>query len=487
MSVSRWRTLILALTAQILAAADLAAQAATPPPAAVLGSRAPYRILLDQLTGSIEVRNPRGQLLEGWTAAERTGGTAAMARIPAGAPLVVEVVNANPLLYRYDLQTAVVARKSLPMCRNLGSRFAMTGVLTSFATVATATQPILGQTIGQLFQPPPDVAETATRGETMLTAAALDSALIEHQAPVARYAGFLSTVRNLAQTIGDSLAVIAELAESQPMDSLLSGLGQSLERTYPGLSQPARIPLTVREQAQIAGPHLAALAHMSRAIQRGNSENTASADEIVRLVVLVEENQRDLAASYRELQSQLSRMQAARAQARPVFSTGGSNDVRRLTLTVDPTPEWPTVFRARLGRQELYTEPTVSFLCQVSIGVGFMDRPPEYALEGSTVVNRANSQRTGVALMLHFASSRLPLLGALLGVGFGSGDMPDLYAGGSLRLLDPLLLNFGAVWQRTEQLPSGFAVGQPAPDPARLFDLRKRYEPGFFWGVSIAR
>jgi hypothetical protein len=453
-------------------------------------ARAPYRIVLDQLRGTVDVRSPAGTVVQSWSAGTNSGGRAPLMRIPAGSPIDVQVVNANPLLYRYDLQVAPVARKTLPTCNSLGGRLVSTGFLTSFATLATATQPLLTPAMGQLFQPPPPQPELATRGDAIITAGTIDAALAAHRAPVEQFARFLATVHTLSQSLDDSLAVIAELAETQPADSLLAGLQRSLDRAYPGLSEPARVPLTVRQQSEAARPHVDALALLAGGVERGayeGSTTAGSAAELARLMSGVTAAQTSLAASYRALQAGLQRIAVARSRTTQNFSVESSTDIRRLVLDVQPGSEFPTVFRSRVGKQEVVAEPTVSVLCQLSLGVGFMPRPPSYVVNEGVVDNRETSQRVGVTVMLHAAAANFPMIGALAGLGFGNESVGDLFLGSSLRILDPLMINVGAVWQRTPQLPAGYARGQPAADPARLLNLRTRYQPAFFWGVSIAR
>lgn len=466
----------------LVVAHSLPAQVAGPP--ASPSGRPPSRIVIDHLSRAVEVWAPGGGLVGRWSGSDDLP----IAALPAGSPIEVMVTNANPLLYRYALQSNPVARKTLPACRTLGGRVVTTGALASFATISAITQPMLMQGMGQLFAPPPSAVETATRGELLVTTSMLETAMQEHGPPLEHYAEFLAAIRSVGGTIEDSLALIAELGEAQPVDSLLGELQGSLDRM--GLGRSTRVPLAVRVETEAAKPHFDALAPLVLAIQRGNYEGDASAglsQRAYQMVAAVEAGQQDLPAAYRTLQRQLSRVETARAQTTQVFRAEQGSEVRRLTLEVEPTAEFTEVYRGRAGRIEIFTEPTVGFLCQVSLAVGFMDRPPTYTLQGNVVQQRSDGTRTGVGLLVHLATAKVPVVGVLAGIGFGSEGGPDLYAGGTLRLLDPLMVNFGAVWQRTQQLPDGFAVGQPAPDPGLMLNLPTKYQAGFFWGVSIAR
>jgi hypothetical protein len=478
----------------MLVAAHRAAGAQAPPlqTREVPTARAPVQIVVDQLTGMIEVRSPEGTLTQSWDPSARTGRSP-LAQVPARRPVDVVIKNANPLLYRYDVQTSVVVKRPLPTCATLGSRMASASFLTSFATVATSAQPVLAQGMAQLFQAPAPLLtqEATTRGEALLSRSALVEVLATHRAPVERYVQFIAAVKMLAVTLDDSLAAIAELGETQPLDSLLNALTASLDRNAPGLSQAARVPLTLREQDAAVRPHLAALETVASAIARGNVDDAAgssdAASELTRLMASAKSARDNLAASYRMLQAQLVRIENAKARTRQVFSSPESDDIRRIAIDVQPSAEYPAVFRSRTGRQELYTEPVVSLLCQLSFGVAFMTHAPSYTVNNGVLQNRETDQRAGVAALIHVAAAQFPLFGAIAGFGFGSEGAPDLYSGVSIRALDPLMVNLGAVWQRGQQLPAGVREGQALNDPSVVQSLSKRYAPSFFWGVSIAR
>jgi hypothetical protein len=81
----------------------------------------------------------------------------------------------------------------------------------------------------------------------------------------------------------------------------------------------------------------------------------------------------------------------------------------------------------------------------------------------------------------------VPWIAALGGLGFGGQARPDFYLGGTVRALSPVLLNFGAIWQRADRLEDGMKVGDPVSDPSSITDLPRRYRAGFFWGFSFGR
>jgi hypothetical protein len=140
----------------------------------------------------------------------------------------------------------------------------------------------------------------------------------------------------------------------------------------------------------------------------------------------------------------------------------------------------------RQGKVEIYTEPTVPVLCQISIGVAWMDPPPEFAVEDTVLINRAANTRAAASLAFHVSSPSFPLVAALLGVGLGSNSRPDFYLGASLRFLHPVLLNGGIVWQYSAHLPAGLRVGQAVSDQRFLRSLSFSYRARVFWGLSYS-
>ena len=49
--------------------------------------------------------------------------------------------------------------------------------------------------------------------------------------------------------------------------------------------------------------------------------------------------------------------------------------------------------RVREGSVELYTEPTVSVVCELSVGVGWMPTPHNYVVQGGVVTDLAQNTR----------------------------------------------------------------------------------------------
>ena len=191
----------------------------------------------------------------------------------------------------------------------------------------------------------------------------------------------------------------------------------------------------------------------------------------------------------RNLRNDLLRIERARRQTRQTFSVAASGDFRRITLTVEPRAGFDDVLRTRDGSVSVFTEPSVGLRCQVGIGFTFMDSTPDYWVNNDGVVadREAGETRTAATLTLLLSTPKIPALALLTGIGIGNDKVPDLYLGGALRFLDPIILNGGVVWQREHHLPDGITLGTPLADPTLLEDLSRSYEPTVFFGVALVR
>src|SRR5207245_1882603 len=83
--------------------------------------RPPYEVIYDHLSGTLELRSHKGQVLEHW---ERGVGASAapLIRLPVDRPVVVVIRNANALLYDYAVSSAGVTRKDVRARRGAGPR-----------------------------------------------------------------------------------------------------------------------------------------------------------------------------------------------------------------------------------------------------------------------------------------------------------------------------------------------------------------------------
>jgi hypothetical protein len=464
------------------------AQEGDPASTPVFAQGAPYRLRLDQLDGTIELRDHRGTLRDRWIlGAASSPGQPPLAAIPPRRPLVVELVNANPLLYTYQVSAGVVARGGIKSCTDIGGRFAATGFLTSLMAVSGQVSAPPPPPDPSLFPPAPP--PPATRGEAELTPSFLAAAAEQLRPSVEAYLATTSLLGATPQALSDSLAAAAELGESLPLDSLLSRLQRWVAQQLPGLRTASQTPAAVRSYLASKLPPIGELRGLVTSIERaGISTNDNPAGELLAMSKQVEAAERDLIASTRRLQGLLHRLEQARLGTRQTFALDGSPDYRRVAVEIQATSDYPEALRLRAGRQEVFTQPVTSVLCEISIGVAFMDRGPAYAADNGVLVDRdASQERTAPNFMVHAALSRLPWVGVLAGLGFGSQSRPDFYLGASLRLLNPILLNAGVVWQRIDRPPPGLALGDPVPDPSVLSDPRRSYRAGFFWGFSLGR
>ena len=128
-------TVLLGMAVQ-RALAQETGQSATPP--LVLSDRAPFKLVLDHVDGSVELHNAGGRVLERWD----RYSAAPVAEIPHGRPVEVVVMNANPLLYDYDVRVNIIREEAVKSCKDIAGRFVAQGFLLGAAAVTgTAVVP----------------------------------------------------------------------------------------------------------------------------------------------------------------------------------------------------------------------------------------------------------------------------------------------------------------------------------------------------------
>ncbi len=465
------------------------------PPEAI-SENAPYRLHYNHLTGGVRLVGPQGRVVEQWET-RYLGKGGIVVPVPPDRPVVVIVDDANPLLYRYEVGVLPVARRGVRTCGEIGGEFAQQGVLVGLgayggqqAELPDVSRTMSGGSVLRLWE---ETEPQAIRGSAQqtLSEGALEQALTTIRAQVTSYAAMLEEVDWMASTLADSLQMVAELGDAYPADSLLAALQGSLERQQAGLSDPARLPRALRDRAQSTAAQLNTLAEMERAIltgRYGGDPFGAGALEVLSLSDRIQDAQAAVEAAYPALRSELLRLERARSLAHPSFTVASSRDFRRVNIVTTPREGFEDVLRTRSGTVAVFTEPTVSLLCQVSLGFTFMDPPPRYEVEDGVVTDATGEEtRTSFALMLMLSTPRFPLLGLLGGIGIGTDQRPDLYLGGSLRFFDPVMLNAGVVWQREHELPDGIRLGSPIADSPRLEDLDRAYKPSLFFGISLLR
>lgn len=460
----------------------------------VYADKAPFELRYDHLDGRLTLVNHKGSSVETWETGGRSTGSAPLIPLPPDRPVVVVVQNANPLLYSYDVDAAVVAPRNLRPCRDIGAQFAARGMFLGIGAIQGGQLPPANVGAAMGF---PDLAGVlnglGARGgnATTLTETSLTRGLDAIRAPVSAYIDFLETIVVLGETLDDSLAVIARLSDAAPADSLLAALQASVNLTQPDLSQPAQVPRILQARLESVQQQLAILGTLSRgiALARGTAVGEGpAANEIRRLESRIEELAPSIGSAANALQTTLLRIEQARKNTVQTFTVGPAGDYRQLTIRVEPTDDFEDILRVRQGTIDAFTKPSVSLLCELSLGLNWMDHPPQYGVRDGLLINEeAGESRATPSLLLLFSTPRFPLIGAMVGVGVGVERAPDLYAGWSFRFFDPVMINAGWIWQRERRLPAGLSVGVEVNDPFQLDNLPKRYKASMFFGISLAR
>ncbi len=474
---------------------DAAPPAVSTQPAGTMSRKAPYRVVVDQVAGTIQLQNQRGSVVERW---DRLSGVTPLANVPSDRPVNVVIVNANPLLYDYGVRAEVIRQEAVTSCRSVGSRFLSEGFLLSSAAVLGISVPS--------FAPPQIPAgfldinaalssNLATRGAGRLTQSMLEQEMGRIRAEVNSFTGFATRFNTLAQTTRDSIALFASMGEGAPLAPILERYQQSLDALVVGLSDPAKTPLLVAQRVAEAAPAVTALRDLVTAIESGNyagQPTDLAAREAVLLQSRVDAGVSIMQASYSALQRDLLVIQRVKAETTRSFTireSGGT--VRRLVVSATRNGKFTDVLRVHEGDVEIFTRPRAGLACDMSLGLSWLEPLPTYGFDGNGKVIDQNTsdRRVAPVLMLHIAPPNFSALGLGLGLGLGKHSAPDLYLGGTAMMFTPLTLNVGWAWQRTPQLPDGFTLGGvvATPDPLAFDRLRYRFQRTFFFGVGIRR
>lgn len=468
------------LPAQSKPAANPGAGAADSRRARIVSSRKPWVVTYDHLRETMELRDDEGDERGSFTGEALADGP--MLRIPPDRPVEVRIVNANPMLYDYDVSATVVQERRARGCRAVLGTFAQAGL--QFRALSLGEVPArwsVDTAIKTLVSAEALAARggaIATRGEPMSPAdRARTIALVAER--VQQFEARARAVTFTAASIEDSLAAIAELADATEAGPLLDSLAAAIRRQIPGATRATDVALAIRNLASEAAQPATVLMQL-----------TAHGESDVRDVrTRFDSALTAIARGYRSLQGQLYRIERYRAQVEQRYTLEPSGDYRAIRIRLEPTREFPAVARFRSGTVEAITNPTGTISCNLAPGLALTGTPRAYALRNDSIVQSSSGeQRTAGALLLHLDAPSFPLpVGALAGIGLGSNKRPDWYLGGSVRVSDVVRLNAGAIWQREERLPSGQRVGTTVPQTGRAaFDERpKGYTAGFFWGISL--
>jgi hypothetical protein len=463
-------------------------------PAGTMSRKTPYRIVLDQISGGAVVYNQRGTVIDRWN---RDDGTAPLANIPFNRPVSLVVFNANPLLYDYSVQAAVIGQEEVKTCANAGAKFLGAGLVLSSAAVLGGSVTGFGppsSTAGFLDIDAALSSQLSTRGAAQLTPQLLEQELERIRAEVNGFVEFTTQFNDLAGSVDDSLAYFAAMGEAVPLDSILGSFQASLDALIPGLSSPARIPLLLERRAAAAAQAVGTLRDMASSIATNNytgSPSDFTAREVVQLNARVEAGARRLQSTYPALQRAALLVARTKSQTTKTFTISESGGaVRRLVITSKGNGQYPEVLRLHDGDMEVFTRPRAGWVCQLTVGMSSLQPVPNYAFDASGTLldnSAGDDRRVAATLMLNVAPPGVHFLGLGLGLGIGTNSAPDLYLGGSLLLFSPVSLSVGWVWQRTPQLPSGFTVGDVPlnPDPLELEQLNYQYQSTVFFGLGI--
>lgn len=447
--------------------------------ARIVSGRAPWVVTYDHVTETMQLRDHRGREQAAYRGSTLADG--ALLRVPPDRPVEVQLVNANPMLYAYDVTSTVVQERSVRGCRAVLGTFAQAGL--QFRALSLGGVPSrwsVDSAMRELVSAEAlaSRAGVAVRGEPLSPA---DRArTIELVAE--RVRGFERTaesVAHLAGTVDDSLATVAELAEAAPAGPLLQSLAASIRQQLPGAARASEVPLTLQRLTREAQPPATVLMQLAE----------FGAADIADLRTRFDTALTTIVHSYRLLQAQLHRIEQYQAGTAQRFLLEPSGDYRAIRIRLTSTGDFPTVPRLRVGLVEAVTDPIRRLTCTLAPGLALAATPRAYATSGDSVVQSSSSdQRTAASLLLHFDVPDLPLpLGALVGIGLGLQQRPDWYLGGSLRLSDVVRINAGSVWQREERLDAATPVGSVLTGTTRprFEDRAKHYAPGFFWGISL--
>ena len=484
----------------------------TPMPEASFG-KAPLRLVYDHVSGDVSLLDQRGETRETWSRADG----APYAEIPADRPVVVEVRNANPLVYRYDVQAIVSqVREPAPTCGGQGRSFALASALLAGGSLTTGVIPELpsGGLGDELQIGDADILAllSGRRAGGGLSDGELRDVGREAVQAVRRLSAAAAQMAEAEAEARDGLLRAARLGDAEPLGPVLKRLQGQLDAVQPGLSDPARVPVVIEglvpDKARSLRPLLAA----AEAIQQGLVEDPAgdAAADVLELAERAQAASDELAQASAGIQQVALSAERAREATRQRVALRPSDDVRQVAIQVLPLADGiegvvPTRTRTGDAAVQAFLGPRRrrGFACSVGVALTFAPPAPEYgvrSLDGTLVDRAEEGLRTAPAVLFELAPPVLGrVLGGVVGIGLGQNLGPELYAGGSLRLFDPVRVTGGAMWRRVRALPSGLALGDtvqaddpddPAFDPdfdldTFLEDLPREWTPSFFLGLSI--
>jgi hypothetical protein len=461
--------------------------------------KAPVRLVYDHVEQTVSLLSPDGSVDEVWA----WGEDAPFARVPTDRPVVVEVQNANALLYGYEV-TASVAEvlPRQPTCVGRARSFVLAGGLAAGAAFMGGELPELDLDREATFGDFLDIGPLAglagiTRGETDVATSDLIRIQQEGQRGLSELAALAGRLQAAVAATSEAVVRAARLGDSQPLDPLLAAIQADLEAVYPDLSDPAQTTAIALAAAEPTRQFVGALFVAEEAIQAGSVEDPegALATTLIRLAGRARAVTNQAAQATDSLQVLALRITEARAATRQRTTLRPGGDIREIAIEIARAEDAVEGVRATRQRTvRAFLGPRASGLeCNVAVSLVWTGRPAEYGVSptGQLVNDAPPELRSSAAVLFEVAP---PVVGRVLGLVAGAGignRAPDLYLGGSLRPLSPVLLTAGAVWQRTAQLPNGLALGSDIEitdtfdEDAFVDAFPRRWTPSLFVGISL--
>lgn len=472
----------------------------TPLPAASF-DRAPIRLVYDHVTQQTSLLDSRGETEQVW---ERADGVP-YAQVPTDRPVVVEVRNANALVYTYEMAASVAAlRESPPSCGVQARSFATAGGLIVGNAFSPSDSPFSFPSGGSFddFLDFDLSGAGGLRNDGMIPV----TELIQIQRDLAPVVDRLEAVsERLAAAENEargSLLNAARRGDAQPIGPMLVAIQEQLNAIEPGLGDPAQVPAALDGLRPRGSDRLGELMAAAAAVSAGQAEDSPEAAEVVRLAARVQAAQADAAGTTTEIQRIALRVERALERTTQRVTVRPGDDIRKVSVEVKASTD--TLFAAVVPARERTGERAVTaylgpraprgFGCAVAVALTFSPKHASFNVrpDGTLFDDATDGLRSAPAVLFEVAP---PVIGSVLGlvggVGLGEAFAPDLYAGASIRLLRPVLITGGAVWSRVRTLPDGMALGDVIGDDSDFVlerfreDLPREWRPSFFLGLSV--
>ena len=461
--------------------------------------KAPVRLVYDHVTRGFELYDAAGVKQEAWTG----GDGPALAEVPTDRPVILEVRNANALLYDYRLSALVRQQREAPLsCSGQGRQFLLAGT-TALGSALTGATPDFDQTsiAGILgFDTASLAATIGQRSVAPMTSEAVEDA---YEAGSQAQSQLLAVVARLGEARSSAAVALRQAAlrgDVEPIGPLLDAIQAGLERETPGLSDPAQVPVAVARmspEAERAFRDLFAAAAAIEAGAVGDDLGDEFEGDVTALAASSIEAAEALAEETDALQELAILIAEAEEGARQRILLRPDYNLREVAIEIEPDPVIDGLRGTRGGTVRAFIEPAVSrgFGCAVAVSLAFSPPVPSYGVSFDGVIEDVAEEglSTSPAVLFELTPPALgSVLGVVGGVGLGRNFTPDLYAGGSFRLFRPVLITGGAVWRRYDRLPDGVGVGDllldtPYEDDLAFEDaLDRGWTRSFFVGLSIA-